>query len=142
VTWARYTSDPLCGVPIQVTDYSKLTYDPVRHQLLMFGGGHSSTPRTDVDVFSFPTLTWSSAYPPTPTSELVFSNYDPSLARWISTGRASLLVNSASLPELAGQSGSITVSHAGGYGALAGKAVSLEPATGYSFDTPLVSRPR
>jgi hypothetical protein len=89
-----YTSDPLCGVPIQVTDYSRFTYDPVRHQLLMFGGGHSSTPRTDVDVFSFATLTWSSAYP-TPTSQLVFPNYDPSLAR-----------------------------------------------SGYSFDTPLVSRPR
>jgi hypothetical protein len=81
-----YTSDPLCGVPIGVTDYSRFTYDPVRHQLLMFGGGHATTPRTDVDVFSFSTLTWTSAYPPTPESQLVFSNYDPSLARWISTG--------------------------------------------------------
>ena len=81
-----YTSEALCGVPIQVTDYSRFTYDPVRHQLLMFGGGHSSTPRTDVDAFSFASLTWTSAYPPTPTAQLVFSNYDPSLARWISTG--------------------------------------------------------
>ena len=81
-----YTSDPLCGVPIQVTDYSRFTYDAVRHQLLMFGGGHASTPRTDVDAFSFATLTWTSAYPPTPEAQLVFSNYDPSLARWISTG--------------------------------------------------------
>jgi len=36
----------------------------------------------------------------------------------------------------------MTVSHDGGYGALAGKAVSLEPATGYSFDSTLASRPR
>lgn len=81
-----YTSEPLCGVPIQVTDYSRFTYDPQRHQLLLFGGGHASTPRTDVDVFSFATLTWSSAYPPTPESELTLANYDPVLVRWISTG--------------------------------------------------------
>ena len=64
-----YASDPLCGVPIQVTDYSRFTYDPVRHRLLLFGGGHASTPRTDVDVFDFATLTWSSAYAPTPLAE-------------------------------------------------------------------------
>ena len=81
-----YTSEPVCGVPIGITDYSRFTYDPVRHQLLMFGGGHATTPRTDVDAFSFATLTWTSAYPPTPESQLVFSNYDPALARWISTG--------------------------------------------------------
>jgi hypothetical protein len=81
-----YTSEPLCGVPIGVTDYSRFTYDPVRHQLLMFGGGHATTPRTDVDAFSFATLTWTSAYPPTPQSQLTFANYDPALARWISTG--------------------------------------------------------
>ena len=56
--------------------------------------------------------------------------------------RASVSLNTASVPGLAGQSGSITVSHDGGYGTLAGKAVSLEPATGYSFDSPLASRPR
>ena len=39
-------------------------------------------------------------------------------------------------------SGSITVTHDGAYGALVGKAVALEPATGFSFDTPLTSRPR
>ena len=56
--------------------------------------------------------------------------------------RASFLLNTAIVPGLDGQAGSITVSHDGGYGVLAGKAVSLEPTTGYSFDTPLVSRPR
>ena len=81
-----YTSEPLCGVPIQVTDYSRFTYDAQRHQLLLFGGGHASTPRTDVDAFSFATLQWSSAYPPTPEGALVFTNYDPVLTRWISTG--------------------------------------------------------
>jgi hypothetical protein len=45
-------------------------------------------------------------------------------------------------PELAGLSGSITVAHDGGYGTIAGKAVALEPATGFSFDSPLVYKPR
>jgi ELWxxDGT repeat protein len=39
-------------------------------------------------------------------------------------------------------SGTLTVTHDGPYGALVGKAVALEPATGFSFDTPLTSRPR
>ena len=63
-----------------------MVYDAVRHKLMMFGGGHAATPRTDVDVFSFDTLTWTSAYAPTPVAQLTLANYDPSLARWISTG--------------------------------------------------------
>ena len=41
-----------------------------------------------------------------------------------------------------GASGSLTIAHDGPYGGVAGKAVALEPATGFSFDSPLVSRPR
>jgi hypothetical protein len=44
--------------------------------------------------------------------------------------------NVANFPALAGQSGHITVAHDGGYGALNLKSVALEPATGFSFDTP------
>ena len=47
-----------------------------------------------------------------------------------------------SLTALAGQSGSITVVHDGKFGALSGKAIGLEPATGFTFDTPLLPRPR
>jgi hypothetical protein len=39
-------------------------------------------------------------------------------------------------------SGSLTVAHDAPYGVLAGKAVALEPATGFAFDTPLEPRPR
>jgi hypothetical protein len=39
-------------------------------------------------------------------------------------------------------SGTITVAHDGRYGDRAGKAVSLEPATGFSFDTLLEPRPK
>jgi Calx-beta domain len=52
--------------------------------------------------------------------------------------RGTIVFNTAT----AGTSGSITVTHNGPYGALAGKAVALEPSTGFSFDSPMVSRPR
>jgi ELWxxDGT repeat protein len=42
----------------------------------------------------------------------------------------------------AGTRGSVTVVHNGGYGALAGKSVSIEQATGFSFDAPMQPRPR
>ncbi|MET0551640.1 MAG: Calx-beta domain-containing protein, partial [Vicinamibacteria bacterium] len=56
--------------------------------------------------------------------------------------RASITMNTAAMGVLAGQSGSLTVSHNAGYGGLTGKSVALDPATGASFDTPLVTRPR
>ena len=56
--------------------------------------------------------------------------------------RGSVTFNIAALPGLAGFTGTATVTHDGPYGALAGKAVALEPATGFSFDTLLLYRPR
>jgi hypothetical protein len=56
--------------------------------------------------------------------------------------RAASTLNTSGVPGLAGQSGSVTIAHDGGYGALAGKAVALEPASGYSFDSLLVPRAR
>jgi hypothetical protein len=41
-----------------------------------------------------------------------------------------------------GAGGTVTVTHDGGYGSLIGKAVALEPATGFSFDSPMVPRAR
>jgi hypothetical protein len=55
--------------------------------------------------------------------------------------RGVLVLNTAGIVALAGQSGSLQVAHDGGYGALAGKAVSLEPATGFAFDTLLAPIP-
>ena len=45
-----------------------------------------------------------------------------------------------SIPALVGHTGSITLSHDGGFAALAGKASSLETTTGYTFDTPMLPR--
>ena len=56
--------------------------------------------------------------------------------------RASVTVSISAITALNGQSGSITIAHDGPHGALAGKAVALEPATGFAFDSPLVTRPR
>jgi hypothetical protein len=53
-----------------------------------------------------------------------------------------LTLNTAGVPALQGRSGTITVSNDGRYGDLAGKAISLEPATGFAFDTPMEPRPR
>ena len=50
--------------------------------------------------------------------------------------------NSSYEPALVGQVGSVTVVHDGRHGSLAGKAVALEPATAFTFDTPLLPRPR
>ena len=54
----------------------------------------------------------------------------------------SLIVNTAAITALQGKSGSVTIVHDGAFDALAGKGVALEPASGFAFDSLLVSRPR
>ena len=56
--------------------------------------------------------------------------------------KATLVLNTSGLPGAAGVSGAITVAHDGGYADLVGKTVALEPATGFSFDSPLEPRAR
>jgi hypothetical protein len=53
-----------------------------------------------------------------------------------------LVFNTSTIPTLVGVSGTVTVTHDGRYGDLAGKGVALEPATGFSFDSPMVPRAR
>jgi len=53
---------------------------------------------------------------------------------------ASVVINTSTVSGVAGTSGSILIVNDGRYGALAGKAVSLEPATGFVFDTLMQSR--
>ena len=61
-----YTSDAPCN-PQTITDYSGFAYDSINHQMLMFGGGHAASARTDVDVFDLKASSpsWKSAYPST-----------------------------------------------------------------------------
>jgi len=56
--------------------------------------------------------------------------------------RGAFVLNTSTVGGLSGQGGSITVSHDAPYGALSGKAVALEPATGFTFDTPMLARER
>ena len=49
---------------------------------------------------------------------------------------AVLVLNTATVPGAAGVGGAIKIAHDGGYGSLAVKSVALEPATGFSFDSP------
>lgn len=56
--------------------------------------------------------------------------------------KGTLVRNTATIPGATGVSGTISVAHDGRYGDLSGKAVALEPATGFSFDSPLVPRLR
>lgn len=48
---------------------------------------------------------------------------------------------SVNTPALQNFAGSATIAHTAGYGGLAGKAVALEPATGFTFDTLMVPLP-
>ena len=54
--------------------------------------------------------------------------------------RGGLVLSTATVPGAGGASGVMTVDHDGRYGEVTGKAVALEPATGFSFDTPAVPR--
>jgi pectate lyase len=56
--------------------------------------------------------------------------------------RGLVAIPTPSVPGLAGQAGSITLAHDGPFGALTGKSVAVEPASGYSFDSPLLPRSR
>lgn len=50
-------------------------------------------------------------------------------------------LNTGTLGPLAGLAGHAQVAHTAGYGGLAGKAIALDPATGFSFDTAFVPIP-
>ena len=52
------------------------------------------------------------------------------------------VLNTGSVAALAGKSGSATIAQLGGYGALTGKAVAVEPGTGFTFDTPITPAAR
>ncbi len=57
----------------KVTDYSGMVYDQNHHQILMFGGGHSTTFTDSIFIFDFNSLSWKEDYIPTPCT-LKFMN--------------------------------------------------------------------
>lgn len=79
------------------------------------------------------------------TARLQFFGEDGSLL-WVHpvtlSRNSPVVVSTGSLLVLAGRSGYALVAHSGGYGALTGKAVSVDPATGFTFDTALEAIPQ
>ena len=59
----------------------------------------------------------------------------------VSGGNALNVIATAAEPGVAGSSGSAFIAHSCGFGGINAKMVQLEPATGFSFDTPCVTRP-
>lgn len=55
--------------------------------------------------------------------------------------RGAFVLNTSTVAGVAGTSGSVTVAHNNRYGTLTGKAVAVEPATGFTFDTAMVAHP-
>jgi hypothetical protein len=55
---------------------------------------------------------------------------------------STVVLNTSAIPALQDTSGSALVAHVAPYGQLSGKAVAVEPATGFTFDTPLEPIPR
>ena len=88
----QYNPPPLVGCGQysgHITDYSRFSYDSTNNQMLMFGGGHASTPRDDVDVLNLnagSSLDWNSAYSSTPVADMIESNFNGTTGAWISTG--------------------------------------------------------
>ena len=58
------------------------------------------------------------------------------------TGKQLQVLNTATVPGANGVGGAVTIAHDGRYGDLSAKTVALEPATGFSFDSPALPRIR
>jgi len=58
------------------------------------------------------------------------------------TAKQLSVVNTAGVPGANGVGGAVTIAHDGRYGDLSAKTVALEPATGFSFDSPALPRIR
>lgn len=60
-----------------IFDYSRINYDPRGHRMLIFGGGHAATGRTDVDSFDLTTLKWKSLYSSMSCDQVRQADLDP-----------------------------------------------------------------
>jgi len=56
--------------------------------------------------------------------------------------KATLVLDTSTVPGAGGVAGAITIAHDGRYGGLLGKTVAVEPSTGFSFDSILEPRPK
>jgi hypothetical protein len=67
----------------KTTDYSGFVYDPHRHQMLSFGGGHATTMTDSIHVLDLAgALKWADLYPPTPCGQMTQANLDAVNGAW------------------------------------------------------------
>jgi hypothetical protein len=67
----------------RATDYSGFVYDPHNHQMLLFGGGHSTTMTDVVHALDLGgTLEWTGLYAPTPCDQMTQANLDADNGAW------------------------------------------------------------
>jgi hypothetical protein len=128
-----------CGTTCDANDQYTLSFRETTYAIPRFN--NSGTQRTVLILqaphpVAVPSVSghiyyWSSAGAPTPLATQTFTL----------GSQASIVVDTSAIPGLAGQAGSITISHDGPYGVLTGKAVAVEPATGFTFESPMEPRP-
>jgi hypothetical protein len=68
----------------KATDYSGFVYDPHRHQMVLFGGGHATTMTDTVKVLDLAgALKWTDLYAPTPCSAMLPDNVARPNGAWV-----------------------------------------------------------
>ncbi len=69
----------------RTTDYSGMVYDPHRHAMLAFGGGHSTTMTDAIHALDLSgSLKWADLYPPTACDSMTSQNLDAKNGAWLS----------------------------------------------------------
>jgi hypothetical protein len=136
-SYVRFAS-PGCGSACGPDDvYRVRAYETtLRAARFNCAGGQVSAAvleNTGAEALQVLVLAWNSA-----GSRLQF---EPQLTVTVAP-RATSVLNVCALLDLDGMSGSLTAVHDGSYGQLVGKVVSVDPASGSSFDTPFTQRPR
>lgn len=66
-------------------DYSGIVYMPATGMAYLKGGGHSATYDDGVAQFDPGSLAWSEPYPSTACADMVWSNFDATNGRWITS---------------------------------------------------------
>lgn len=68
----------------RTTDYSGFVYDPHHHQMLLYGGGHSTTMTDAIHALDLGgSLRWTDLYEPTPCSSMTAANLDAQNGAWL-----------------------------------------------------------
>lgn len=128
-----YVISPACGTGCTETDQYRIRFYETTYSIPRF---NNSSSQITILIVQNPT------------------HYSINVTPWFFNGAGTLLasapfvlpphgtqtLNTSTMPQLAGQSGSIVISNTGAYGDLAGKAVAVEPTTGFTFDTAMVPR--